>query len=119
MKNHRSILRSFCRIIATLFISTALAACAGPHSYEVVTKLTTKDGSDFKTATPECPPGKVAIGGGARVFGHSNNIALYANGPEGDDPSAPTKWFGGAQETTPTTEGWGLRVDVFCVEKTP
>lgn len=116
MKHHRSTLKDFSRVITTLFIFTALGGCAGLHGYEVVTKLTAKDGSDLKTATPECPPGKVAIGGGARVFGHSGNIALYVNGPEGD-PSAPTKWFGGAQETTPTTETWGLRVDIFCVKK--
>ena len=118
MRNHPSILKGFSHLFAILLIATSLGACTGLHSYEVVTEETADDASNLKQLTPTCPAGKVAIGGGARVFGHPDNISLFANGPEGT-PSAPTKWFGAARETTPSTLTWGLRVDVICAKKSP
>ncbi len=82
--------------------------------YEVVLESTAQNSDDSKFLNVECPPEKVAIGGGVRVFGDYAGIAIVANGPEGTT-SAPESWSGLAQDLTSTSTGWGLRVDVFCV----
>ncbi len=88
---------------------------AGVLGYEVVLAATDENSEDLKFMNVECPSGKVAIGGGARVFGDiTNGVAIVANGPEGTT-SAPESWSGLAKEISPTDKNWGLRVDVFCV----
>jgi len=87
--------------------------CATVPDYEVITQSTGSDSSSVKSMTAACPPGKMVIGGGARIFGSISGTALTTNGPEGP-PSQPTEWFATALEVTPNNQDWGLRVDVFC-----
>ena len=102
----------------SMLIVLLLAGCSTFSAYQVVTESTASDDSDVKSLVVNCPPGTVVIGGGARVFGHSEGVALGANGPEGE-PSKPPQWFAAAHEIVPQTEAymtWGLRVDVFCAK---
>ena len=87
--------------------------CATVPDYEVVTQLTGSDSSSVKSMTAECPPGKMVIGGGARIFGSISGTSLTASGPEGP-PSEPNEWFATALEVAPNSQDWGLRIDVFC-----
>ena len=98
-----------------LLCAIVLGGCEKIRKYEVITQSSVNDSTDVKTVLPECPPGKVVIGGGARIFGHGRHVALGTSGPEGD-PFRPTQWLGIAQETQPTSDIWGLRVDVFCAK---
>jgi len=90
--------------------------CASVPDYEVVTESTGSDSSAVKDMTAVCPPGKMVIGGGARIFGSISGTALTTSGPEGP-PSEPTEWFATALEVAPNNDDWGLRVDVFCASK--
>lgn len=82
--------------------------------FEIVTQLTPSNSDKVKSLIVACPPGKTVIGGGARIFGAVDNVALSASGPEGP-PAAPNSWFAVAIEVgAGSSEDWGLRVDVFC-----
>ena len=57
------------------------ASVAGLSGYEVITESTGSDSSSVKSMTAACPPGKMVIGGGSRIFGSISGTALTTSGP--------------------------------------
>ena len=84
-----------------------------------VLSQTSPPSSETKTVKIDCPAGKIAIGGGARLLGDLTNTALVANGPDGP-AGAPTSWIGAAQEMgSGNAAAWQIRVDVTCAAMLP
>lgn len=91
------------------------AGPSGTSGYQVLTLTTPSNSSTPKALTATCPPGKLVVGGGARVFGAFAQTAVWLSGPDGS-PVAPTQWRAAAHEVGPGQPGnWGLRIDVFCM----
>lgn len=91
-----------------------LAGDSQLEGYEVVTATTSDNSVAIKSITANCPAGKVAIGGGSRIFGNFGGVGLNSNGPFGSGPKR-TSWFGTASEFNDNPNNWSLRVDVVCV----
>jgi len=91
-------------------------APGGPAGYEVHIASSSEDSSPAKQVSVQCPTGKVAVGGGAALFGAGNvvspplAVALDHSmiSPLGDE------WFARAHEVSPTDTGWELDVKVIC-----
>jgi len=81
-----------------------------------VNKLSNEDSEDAKTVTAECPSGKEAIGGGARVNGELNEVALTGSNPFSAANGARTGWSAYARESTATAQNWSLEAFVICAE---
>jgi hypothetical protein len=81
-----------------------------------VNKLTNEDSEDAKTVTAECPSGKEAIGGGARVNGELNEVALTGSNPFSAVNGARTGWSAYARESTETKQNWSLEAFAICAE---
>jgi hypothetical protein len=101
--------------VAVVLVAIALlGGCATTIVTETFPPNGEQNSDSPKSLMVDCPPGMTAKGGGARIYGVTQSTALTASGPEGS-PTAPTAWFGVAQEVGPGTDKtWGLRVDVFC-----
>jgi hypothetical protein len=81
-----------------------------------VNKLTNEDSEDAKTVTAECPSGKEVIGGGARVNGELNEVALTGSNPFSASNGARTGWSAYARESSPTAQNWSLEAFAICAE---
>lgn len=81
-----------------------------------VNKLSNEDSEDAKTVTAECPSGKEAIGGGARVNGELNEVALTGSNPFSAPNGARTGWSAYARESTATVQNWSLEAFAICAE---
>jgi hypothetical protein len=81
-----------------------------------VNKLTNEDSEDAKTVTAECPSGKETIGGGARVNGELNEVALTGSNPFSAPNGARTGWSAYARESTATVQNWSLEAFAVCAE---
>jgi len=74
-----------------------------------------------KSATAECPAGKVAIGGGAGVLGSDvpgdayKTVALTWSAPKSPSGRA-TSWYAVAREIAPEEKEWAVQVYVVCAE---
>jgi hypothetical protein len=74
------------------------------------------DSEANKSATIECPKGKEAIGGGARLEGELAEVALTASYPISNG-SSRTGWSAIAHETGPGQPGnWSVVAFVVCAE---
>jgi len=83
----------------------------GLKGYEIVESISPASSVDTKAGGATCPPGKVAVGGGAFLLGEfSGHAALDRSGPLGDHA-----WEAQAQELVPTGGSWALGVRVICV----
>jgi len=94
--------------------SGLLAQLVKNVSYE--TKESPTNSSSPKEATVECPDGKIAIGGGAKIFG-GTTVALTDTGPL--PPNGEGKrvgWDAAAFEIVADLENWHLEVYVVCAE---
>jgi hypothetical protein len=95
--------------------SGLLAQLVKNVTYE--TKTSTLTASETpKEATVECPGGKVAIGGGAKVIG-GTTVALTDSGPT--PPNADGKrigWSAAAAEMVADAGNWSVEVYVVCAE---
>lgn len=83
-------------------------------SYDSATSV--EDSEDVKSVSVECPDGKEAIGGGARLDGELKNVALTGSTPfaKGD---ARTGWSAFAHETGEgNTDKWSVTAFVICAE---
>lgn len=81
-----------------------------------VNKLSNEDSEDAKTVTAECPSGKEVIGGGARVNGELNEVALTGSNPFSASNGARTGWSAYARESTATAQNWSLEAFAICAE---
>jgi hypothetical protein len=95
---------------------TAGGGGGGNLEIEIVTVSTGLSSDNQKAETALCPAGKVAVGGGADLFGPGfKSVAVDRSVP---NPSGEG-WVGGAHEHTLTADDWGLEVKVICAVPTP
>jgi hypothetical protein len=88
----------------------------GVSGYESVRATSASNSTSPKQVSVNCPAGKRAVGGSARLGGFINEVALTASSGEGPDPAAPTLWFASAREVgVGTAQNWSLRVDAICI----
>jgi hypothetical protein len=83
----------------------------GVAGYEIVESISpaTSDNDKFRIA--KCPPGKIAVGGGAFLQGiFHGRVAL-----DQSDPFGKTAWEAQASEIVQIGETWALGVRVICV----
>jgi hypothetical protein len=84
----------------------------GISAYEIVSSESTFSSDNFRNATADCPSGKVAIGGGARLFGSGDGIALSASDPSQDGSS----WFAEAHEIVSSADTWSVAAYAICAK---
>jgi hypothetical protein len=95
--------------------SGLLAQLVKNITYETKTSSLTES-EELKEATVECPGGKVAIGGGAKIIG-GTTVALTDSGPL--PPNAEGKrigWDAAAREIVADASSWHLEVYAVCAE---
>ena len=94
----------------------------GVSGYETVTECDPADcagnPNDTKAVIVDCPPGKVALGGGGSVD-ILPVLAINTSAPFPLGSSAPTGWLVRAFETQPEDFAWTLEVTVTCADVTP
>ena len=81
-----------------------------------VNALSAEDSEDAKTVTAECPSGKEAIGGGARVNGELKEVAVTGSNPFVAGGGARTGWSAYARESTETAQNWSIEAFAICAE---
>jgi hypothetical protein len=103
---------------------------AGLSDVQIIREVV-EDDSDIKSATASCPPGKVAVGGGASAWPDRNTLAppgaaIQASRPVGDGTvdvfGTPTGWFGAAHRVPgvgPPIVTWQLQVFAVCATVSP
>lgn len=69
-----------------------------------------------ETVTAECPTGKQAIGGGARVLGANTKVALNESAPALDGAGKRIGWTATANEFAEEAADWTLEVHAVCAE---
>jgi trimeric autotransporter adhesin len=78
---------------------------------------TIEDSEESKTVTANCPAGKQAIGGGARLSGELKAVAITGTNPFSAANGQRTGWSAFAHETgTGQTENWSLEAFAICAE---
>jgi hypothetical protein len=82
---------------------------------EVVFAASPADSTPIKSVTAECPPGKVALGGGGDINLVTDSVAIFAEMPG----PFPNMWSSGAYEVVPTEEIWSLEVRAVCATVAP
>jgi hypothetical protein len=82
----------------------------GISGYQIVTSVSSFSSEGNRSATADCPAGKVAIGGGGRVFGGVDGIALHASDPSEDGSG----WSVGAHEIVSTASTWSVGTYAIC-----
>jgi hypothetical protein len=88
----------------------------GVSGYESVRATSATNSTSPKQVFVNCPAGKRAVGGSARLGGFINEVALTASSGEGPAAGAPTQWFASAREVgAGTAQTWSLRVDAICI----
>ncbi len=96
-----------------------LQGSSGLSGIETVTQQTTSNSDDSKLFKVDCPEGKMATGGGAKIivtegFG-SPRTSLTLNGPELNSNGASVGWIASATETNPNDMvKWYLQVFAIC-----
>ena len=88
---------------------------AGPPGLSDVERVITEgpSNSDFgKTQGANCPSGKIAVGGGARVLGGSSDVFLRTSRPVG--LPLPSSWEVSAMEANPTSSNWSIVTYALC-----
>ncbi len=101
--------------LALLLILAPMASQAAVGVYEVITDQTTSSSVDYTGLEVACPPGKQALGGGARIIGSAAGPGLWHSRPVivlGEEEA--TAWRAGATEITPTSSNWALEIQVVC-----
>jgi hypothetical protein len=84
-----------------------------------VTKASSTDSVSPKTATAECPAGKVAIAGGAKLtLGSAIGVALGESAPTAPDAQGKRLgWTASAHEVVGAeTESWSVEAYAVCAE---
>ncbi len=78
-------------------------------------KASALDSVDAKSVTANCPAGKEAIGGGARVNGELKEVAITGSVPQVVS-NKRTGWTAEARESTETASNWSVEAFVVCAE---
>lgn len=82
-----------------------------------VNAATSEDSEESKSITAECPNGKLAIAGGARLGGELKSVALTGTNPFSASNGSRTGWSAFAHETgTGQAENWSLEAFAVCAE---
>jgi hypothetical protein len=82
-----------------------------------VNVATGEDSEESKSITAECPSGKLAIAGGARLGGELKSVALTGSNPFVAANGSRTGWSAFAHETgTGQTENWSIEAFAVCAE---
>jgi hypothetical protein len=104
-------------VTAAKLSSTLNAQLVKNVSY--VTKASSTDSASPKTVTAECPAGKVAIAGGAKLaLGSAIGVALGESAPTPPDSQGKrVGWTATANEVVGTeTEPWSVEAYAICAE---
>jgi hypothetical protein len=81
-----------------------------------VNALSAEDSEDAKSVTAECPSGKQAIGGGARVNGELKEVAVTGSNPFVAGDGKRTGWSAYARESETTGSSWSVEAFAVCAE---
>ncbi|HEX5988582.1 MAG TPA: hypothetical protein VFY75_00020 [Solirubrobacterales bacterium] len=101
-------------IVASKLSSSLYGQLLRNVAYENSSSVTNNEPN--KTATVSCPTGKQAIGGGVRLEGELENVAVTGSYPVSSG-SARTGWEGIAHETGAGPYGdWSVVAFVICAE---
>jgi len=101
-------------VTAAKLASSFLAQLVRNVSYE--TKLSASNSDPKPAVTAECPSGKVAIGGGARVAGGAT-VAVTESAPTAPNGQGKrTGWTAAAAEMAPDGANWTVEAYVVCAE---
>jgi hypothetical protein len=71
---------------------------------------------DYEKLTADCPSGKQAIAGGARLIGETKKVALIESAPAVDGAGKRTGWTAAATEFAEEAADWTLEVTAVCAE---
>jgi hypothetical protein len=71
---------------------------------------------DYEKLTADCPSGKQAIAGGARLVGETKKVALIESAPAVDGAGKRTGWTAAATEFAEEAADWTLEVTAVCAE---
>ncbi len=93
---------------------TLLAQLVRNVSY--VTKASGIIPIDYEKITADCPSGKQAIGGGAKLVGETKTVALIESAPAVDGAGMRTGWTAAATEFAAEAADWTLEVTAVCAE---
>jgi hypothetical protein len=89
--------------------------CGNVAGYQMVTAQTGSDSMNDKEATAICPAHTIVLGGGARLGGGMNGMAVGGSHPASSQNSEKLDgWLGIGNELFANPENWDLRVDVIC-----
>jgi hypothetical protein len=89
----------------------------GVSGYQAIQVKSASDSTSFKSLYPECPAGKVLMGGGAQVSGSVGGVGIVQSGP--DTAAIESKWEASAQEISPQASGWTLIATIYCAQVAP
>lgn len=82
-----------------------------------VNVATGENSDESKSITAECPSGKLAIAGGARLGGELKSVALTGSNPFVAGNGSRTGWSAFAHETgTGQVENWSIEAFAICAE---
>ncbi len=70
---------------------------------------------DAKSVKAECPTGKQAVGGGARVVGSNTTVSLTESAPVVNSEKR-TAWSVAARASTPGGNVWAVEATAICAE---
>jgi hypothetical protein len=79
-----------------------------------VTTTSAFNANDEKVATAECPVGKEAIGGGARINGANTKTVVNETAPALSVSGAHFGWYASGREVTAETENWSVSAFAVC-----
>jgi hypothetical protein len=82
----------------------------------LVTKSDVVNNGSPKTISADCPTGKQAIGGGARITDERDTVALTESFPKADAQNKPIGWTATAREMTAEAEDWTFVAYAICAE---
>ncbi len=71
---------------------------------------------DYEKITADCPSGKQAIAGGAKLVGETKKVALVESTPSVDGAGKRTGWTAAATEFAEEAADWTLEVTAVCAE---
>jgi len=84
----------------------------GVSGYEIVSSTSALTSNPSQETSAECPAGKVAVGGGAAIFGSVTSIALHWSLPSGDG----SRWDAAAHEVVSTADSWRVAAYAICAK---